>query len=84
MRFLIDIEFRADGMYEANCPDMGLSTTAESLDEVMDKIKTLVTYHISTSEDAGISPVDEEQVVRQFTMVFKDKNFFLPRNPKVH
>ena len=84
MRFSIDIDFRPDGQFEASCPEMGLSASAETLDEVFDKLKNLVMFHISNSEDAGISTVDEEQITRQLNLAFKDKNFCLPRNPKIH
>jgi hypothetical protein len=84
MRFTIDIQFRPDGRFEASCPEMGLAAVAGSIDEVFDKIKNLLLFQMMNVEDAGMSAVDEEQVTKQVELIFKDKNFCLPRNPKVH
>lgn len=84
MRFTIDILFRPDGRFEASCPEMGLAAVAGSIDEVFDKMKNLLLFYIMSAEDEGISPVEEEQLTKQVELIFKDKNFCLPRNPKIH
>jgi len=84
MRFSIDIALMTDGTYEASCPEMGLSASGGTLDDVFDEMKKLVLFQISNSEETAIASVDEEKVLRQLDLVFKDKNFCLPRNPKVH
>lgn len=84
MRFSIDIVYHPDGRFEASSPEIGVAATADTLDEVFEKVKNLVIFHISNSEDAGLSEIDEEQVTKQLSLAFKDKNFCLPRHPKVH
>ena len=84
MRFSVDIQLHPDGRFEATCTEMGLSVSGDSLDEVFDKMKSLVMFHVSNWHDVGLSPIDEEDIARQLELVFKDKNFCLPRNPKVH
>ena len=84
MRFTIDIEVCPDGRYEARCVEIGLSESSDSLDDLLKKVRELLVYHITTAEDAGMSHLDEEQLARQLNLLFKDKNFHLPRNPKVH
>lgn len=84
MYFTIEINRGDDGFYEAICPDIGLSARAGTLEEVIDKIKNLVVFFISSAEEMGLSAVDEKDLVKQLSAYFKDKNFFLPRNPKIH
>ena len=80
----IEVNFLPNGYCEAWCPEMGLSTSGQSIEEALDKMRNLLAFYISTAQEMGLDAADRQQLTKQLRLAFKDKNFLLPPRPKVH
>jgi hypothetical protein len=82
----ISIELSDDsgGYIEATCPQLGLVTRASSLDEVLKRISRLVLYVTSSLEAMPLDLGERPEGIERLSARFADKNFWMPRYPKVH
>jgi len=80
----IELTDGTEGCYEASCPHLGLVARASSLDEVLGRISGLVLYVMTSLDDMPQSIGERLDGVERLSATFEDKNFCLPRHPKVH
>ncbi|HET6496363.1 MAG TPA: hypothetical protein VFH61_13480 [Thermoleophilia bacterium] len=81
----INIELTdSNGYIEAACPELGLVARASSLEETLQRISRLVVYVTSSLEHMPLTIGEGQENADRLTARAADRNFCLPRHPKVH
>ncbi len=73
-----------DGYYEASCSQLGLVARASSLEEALQRISRLVLYVTTSLEEMPLSVGDQQKVLERLSASSAERNFCLPRYPKIH
>ncbi|MBN1919517.1 MAG: hypothetical protein JW889_16590 [Verrucomicrobia bacterium] len=81
----INIELTdSNGLVEALCPQLGLVARASSLEEALQRISRLVVYVTSSLDEMPLTIGEDQEGSERLTGRSADRNFYLPRHPKVH
>jgi hypothetical protein len=80
----IEIREQEGGEYQAICPDMGISCLGPSLESVLERIRDLLVFYYSSVAEDGVPSEEHNERARQLRAYLKDKNLFLPQDPKIH
>jgi predicted RNase H-like HicB family nuclease len=81
----INIELTdSSGYIEAVCPELGLVARASSLEETLQRISRLVVYVTSSLDEMPLTIGESQEAHERLTGRSADRNFCLPRHPKVH
>jgi len=84
MQFKIEVRRYDDGEYQAYCPDMGVSCRGRSLEDVLERIKDLLSFYFSAIDESDMPFEEQADLRRELSLYLKGKNLFVPRDPKVH
>jgi len=84
MQIKIEVRGYDDGEYQAYCPEVGISCRGRSLEDVLERIKDLLSFYFSAIDDANVPAKEQAELTRQLSLCLKGKNLFVPRDPKVH
>ena len=84
MDITIELTDNADGLIEASCPQLGLVARAPSLGDALARISRLVMYVATSLEEMHLSIGDRQEGLQRLSASLADKNFCMPRYPKVH
>jgi len=73
-----------DGYYEASCSQLGLVARAPSLEEALQRISRLVLYVTTSLEEMPLSVSDRQEILERLSASCAERNFCMPRYPKIH
>ena len=84
MEITIELTSETEGWYEAACPQLGLVARATSVEDALGRISRLVVYVTTSLEAMPLTIGDRLEGSERLSARFADKNFCMPRHPKVH
>lgn len=84
MDITIELTDNTDGYFEASCPEFGLVARAASLEEVLGRVSRLIVYAASSLEEMPLSVADWQEGIGGLGASVAEKNFCMPRYPKIH
>jgi predicted RNase H-like HicB family nuclease len=84
MQITIEVRGKADGEYRATCPQIGICCQGQSLEEVLERIKDLLVFYVSTVDESDMSAEEQAESRRRLSLYLKGKNLYLPPDPKIH
>jgi len=73
-----------DGYYEASCSQLGLVARGARLEEALQRISRLVRYVTTSLEEMPLSVGDGQEVLDRLSASLAERNFCMPRYPKIH
>ena len=82
----ISFKTRSDpnGQFVATCPELSVSCQGETEEEAINKLQSLIYFHVSSCEGIGELDAERRQIIRRDDNSAKTKVLYLPEKVRIH
>ena len=74
----------SDGQFVASCPELSVSCQGETEEEALNKLQSLIYFHVSSCEAIGEFDAGRRQIIRRDDNSTTTKVLYLPDKVRIH